>query len=350
MEEKLNIGILGAGWFGRGAHLANLVRMPDVNVVAVSSRSQNSLDQAREIAGDNLRVSNDWKHVIQNDAIDAVVIALTNDQHHAACMAALEAGKHVLCEKPLAMTVRDCDEIIAAIQSCPKVLAVGHEMRYQRLYRHMKQLTDRGDIGDVQMAWCREFRGPMRPGWRSSQSLTGGTILEKNCHHFDLFNWLLESPPVQVAAVGGRNVLLDREVLDNAFVLVEHAGGRRAVLELCLFAPFGGDIEIGLVGDAGRIDTFNQTQKLIHHRFDMPERTEMDVADAPEEAGFVDAAGHVNRGVYFELRAFIDCCRSGNTPMVDATAARMSVAVCIAAQESIRRNQMVTLEEILDEY
>ena len=143
-------------------------------------------------------------------------------------------------------------------------------------------------------------------------------------------------------------MLLDREVLDNAFVLVEYGDGRRAVLELCLFAPHGGDTVIGIAGSTGQIDTYNQSQKLIHQRFDIPERTEMDVADAPEEAGFVDAAGHVNRGVYFELRDFIDCCRSGQRPLVDARAARMSVAVCLAAQESIARNETVTLEEILN--
>ena len=196
MQDTLNIGILGAGWFGRGAHLANLVQMQDVRVVAVSSRSQRSLDAAREIAGNTLQVSTDWREIVGTDGLDAVVVALTNDQHHAACMEALAAGKHVLCEKPLALTIRHCNEIVAAAESAGRVLAVGHEMRYQRLYRHMRQLIHRGEVGEIQIAWCREFRGPMRPGWRSSQSLTGGTILEKNCHHFDLFNWLLETPPL----------------------------------------------------------------------------------------------------------------------------------------------------------
>lgn len=347
MTQTLNVGLLGAGWFGRAAHLTNLVRLNGVNVVAASSRSEASLAAAKEIAGDDLQTFTDWRRVLDIDSLDAVIIALTNDQHHAACLAAFDKGKHVLCEKPLGLTVSECDEIIAASTAADRVLQVGHEMRFQRMYQHMQRLVGQGDIGNLHMMWCREYRGPMRPGWRSSERLTGGTILEKNCHHFDLFNWVLATPPVRVAALGGRDVLLDREVLDNALVLVEHEGGRRAVLELCLFAPHGGDTEIGVAGSNGRIDTFNQARKLIHHRFDLPERAEIDVADSPDEAGFVDAAGRLDRGILPELIHFVECCRTGGTPLTDGPSARMNVAVCLAAQESIRRGEMVTIDETL---
>ena len=347
VTHRLNVGLLGAGWFGREAHLTNLVRLDGVEVVAASSRSESSLSKAKQIVGENLQTFTDWRRVLEIDALDAVIVALTNDQHHAACLAALETGKHVLCEKPLGLTVGECDEIIAVSQTADRVLQVGHEMRFQRLYQHMKRMIDQGDVGDLHLMWCREFRGPMRLGWRSSENLTGGTILEKNCHHVDLFNWMLGTPPVRVAALGGRNVLLDRDVLDNAMVLVEHEGGRRAALELCLFAPHGGDTEIGVAGSGGRIDTLNQARKLIHHRFDLPERTEMDVADSPDEVGFVDAAGRLDRGIQPEWIHFVECCRTGQQPLTDGASARMSVAVCLAAQLSIRRGEMVTIEEIV---
>lgn len=347
MSETLNIGLLGAGWFGREAHLTNLVRMEGVNVVAASSRSESSLSAAKELVGDELQTFTDWRKVIEIEAIDAIIIALTNDQHHAACLAAFEAGKHVLCEKPLGLTVRQCDEIIAASVAANRVLQIGHEMRFQRLYQHVSQMVHRGDVGDLQLMWCREYRAPMRPGWRSSEALTGGTILEKNCHHFDLFNWILDRQPIRVAATGGRNVLLDREVLDNAQVLVEFEGGRRATLELCLFAPYGGDTEIGVVGTNGRIDTWNQSLKLVHHRFDLPDRTEMQIADSGDEAGFRDASGRFDRGIGPELEHFVECCHTGSRPLTDGPSARMSVAVCLAAQESIKRGEMVTIEEII---
>jgi len=279
-SSSIKVGLLGAGWFGREAHLRNLVSLEGIEVVAASSRSESSLAAARGIAGKDLRTSNEWKDLIALEELDAVIVALTNDQHHAAAVAALKAGKHVLCEKPLGLTVAECDEVIAASESAGKVLQVGHEMRFQRLYEQMKRMIEEGAVGDLQLMWCREFRGPMRVGWRSSEALTGGTILEKNIHHVDLFNWVLDRKPVRVMAQGGTDVLTDREVLDNAQVLIEFEGGRRATLELCLFAPYGGDCEVGVAGSGGRIDTRNQALSLVHHRFDFPDRMEMRIADA----------------------------------------------------------------------
>ena len=343
----LKIGLLGAGWFGREAHLRNLQKLEGVLVSAVSSRSPASLAASRELIGPDLKTFSDWREVLALDELDAVIVALTNDQHHEAATAALRAGKHVLCEKPLGLTIAQCDEIIAAAGDSGKTLQIGHEMRFQRLYRHMKEMIDLGAIGELQLMWCREFRGPMRPGWRSSEALTGGTILEKNVHHLDLFNWMMDCPPARVSAHGGTNVLRDGEILDNAQILIEYEGGRRASLELCLFAPHGGDCEIGACGDLGRIDTKNQALELVHHRFDVPDRQVMQIADEGDAANFVDSSGRVDRGIKPELEHFVECIRHDRTPLNDGPAARLAVAVCLAAQESIRRRESVTMAEIL---
>ena len=173
-------------------------------------------------------------------------------------------------------------------------------------------------------------------------------LLEKNCHHFDLFNWMFSSKPVRVSAFGGTDVLTKRNLLDNAQVLVEYEGGRRAVLEICLFAPSGGDCEFGIVGDAGRIDTRNQAIHLSYHRFDPAEHMEEKVPDPDDDAGFQDASGRVDRGIKAELEHFMHCCRTGEQPLNDGASARMNVAVCLAAQQSIRSGGVVIIDEILD--
>jgi len=343
----IRIGLLGAGWFGREAHLRNLLKIEGVEVAAVSSRSGESLEASKALAGSGLLTFSDWRDVIALKEVDAVIIALTNDQHFAAATAALRAGKHVLCEKPLGLTMAECDAIIADSSAAGKVLQVGHEMRFQRLYGQMKEMISRGDIGDLQLMWCREFRGPMRAGWRSSEALTGGTILEKNVHHLDLFNWMMDCPPERVSAHGGTNVLKDREILDNAQVLIEYEGGRRASLELCLFAPNGGECEIGACGDKGRIDTKNQALELIHQRFDVPDRNILKIADEGDAANFIDSSGRVDRGIKPELEDFVECIRSGKEPLNDGPSARLAVAVCLAAQESIRRRETVWIAEML---
>ena len=341
----MKVALLGAGWFGREAHLRNLIRMDGVEVTAVSSRSDESLEAARELVGPDLVCSKDWREVVTMDEIDAVIIALTNDQQHAAAMAALGAGKHVMCEKPLGLNLSQCDEIIACAESARKVLQIGHEMRFQALYEEMKQRIVRGDVGDLQLMWCREFRGPMRPGWRSSEAYTGGTILEKNVHHIDLFNWIMDRPPLRVSAHGGTNVLTDREGLDNAQVLIEYEGGRRASLELCLFAPKGGECEIGVCGDQGRIDTRNQALELTYHPFDERAAEQLVISDVGDAANFVDSSGRVDRGIGPQLEHFIDCVRTGKTPLNDGPSARLAVAVCLAAQESIKRRESVEMSE-----
>ena len=347
MADSLKFALLGAGWFGRTGHLCNLVKLEDVEVVAACSKSQSDLAAARDIAGRTLQVFDDWQHVLEIEEVDAVIVALPNHQHHAAAVAALEAGKHVLCEKPLGLNLLQCDDIIDAAEAAGKVLQIGHEMRFQRLYSEMKRMIGEGAVGDPQLMWCREFRGPMREGWRSSESMSGGTILEKNIHHIDLFNWMLDRKPLRVMAQGGTNVLTGREGLDNAQMLIEYEGGRRATLELCLFAPCGGECEIGIVGAGGRIDTRNQALSLVHHRFDLPDRIEMRIADSPEDANFTDASGRVDRGIRAELEHFIHCIREEEKPLNDGAASRMAIAVCLAAQESIKRNEKVTIEEIL---
>ncbi|MCB1245138.1 MAG: Gfo/Idh/MocA family oxidoreductase, partial [Verrucomicrobiae bacterium] len=182
MTEPFKIALLGAGWFGREAHLRNLLRLPGVRVVAASSRSPASLEAARALAGPDLLTFQDWRDALRVEGLDAAIVALTNDQHHEACLAAFDHGLHVLCEKPLGLSLAECDDIIAAAAAAGRILQVGHEMRFQRLYQQMKRMVDRGDVGEPHLVWCREFRGPMRAGWRSSEALTGGTLLEKNCH------------------------------------------------------------------------------------------------------------------------------------------------------------------------
>lgn len=344
-NSVLRVGLLGAGWFGREAHLRNLLCLGDVMVTAASSRSQASRDEARQIAGESLVTYEDWEDVLQRDDVDAVIISLPNDRHHRVTLAALEAGKHVFCEKPLGLSLAECDEIADAAKAAGRIVQVGHEMRFQRLYVEMKSRIDTGAIGDLQLMWCREFRGPMRTGWRSSEAHTGGTILEKNVHHIDLFQWMIDREPVRVSAHGGTNVLKDREILDNAQVIVDYEGGRRATLELCLFAPKGGECEIGACGDRGRIDTKNQALELIWQSFDSDEREQVVLDDEADGSPFVDSSGRMDRGIYPQLRHFVDCVRTDRQPINNIASARKAVAVCLAAQESIRRRETVWLEE-----
>jgi myo-inositol 2-dehydrogenase/D-chiro-inositol 1-dehydrogenase len=109
-DSPLKVALLGAGWFGREAHLRNLVSLDGVEVIAASSRGEDSLAAAREIAGNQLQTFTDWRDALKVEGLDAVVVALTNNQHHEAALAAFDAGLHVLCEKPLGLSIAECDD------------------------------------------------------------------------------------------------------------------------------------------------------------------------------------------------------------------------------------------------
>lgn len=344
----MKVGIIGVGWFGREAHLRNLLKIPGIEVSAVSGRSESSREAAREIAGPALRVFETADELLALPELDAVIISVPNHLHCEVASAALRAGKHVLCEKPLGLSIAECDQLIRLADEHRRVLQIGHEMRFQSLYVQMESMIRNGVIGDARIAWCREYRGPMRPGWRSRASTTGGLFLEKNCHHFDLFHWFFKSRPLKVSAFGGRDVLTDQELLDNAQVLIEYEHGRRAILEICLFAPAGGDCEIGLAGTAGRLDSWNQQLTLRHTDFKTREQRTHVLPEPDEEAVFRDAAGRVDRGILQELRHFADCCRTGTRPLTDAHTARFTTAVCLAAEHSVRLGATVLIEDVLE--
>jgi myo-inositol 2-dehydrogenase / D-chiro-inositol 1-dehydrogenase len=148
---------------------------------------------------------------------------------------------------------------------------------------------------------------------------------------------------VRVSAHGGTNVLTDREILDNAQVLIEYEGGRRASLELCLFSPQGGECEFGVCGTAGRIDTRNQALSLSLQRFDGSPAESRVIREPDDAANFVDGSGRVDRGIGAQLEHFVRCIREGRKPLNDGLAARRAIQVCLAAQDSIRRGESVTL-------
>lgn len=210
-----------------------------------------SLKLGAEIAGE-ARTFAEYRDLLDWGAFDAVVIASPNDQHERMLNDAMASGKHILCEKPQGNSLASIDRMLDKIRSYPKVFQIGMEFRHHPMYRKLKESVSRGDIGPVRMMWCKEFRVPFRNGvdnWRHSRERTGGSLLEKNCHHFDLFNWMEDSRPVKVSAYGG-SVGASDDMLDHAWVNVEYENGTRASLGLSLFQP-DAYLEIGLLGDKG---------------------------------------------------------------------------------------------------
>jgi predicted dehydrogenase len=213
----------------------------------------------------------DWRHLIERDDVDAVCISTPQYLHREMTELALAAGKHVYCEKPMALSIADCDAMIAAAQESGRVLLVGQQMRYHVHLNRISTLIAEGEIGTPQMMWLKEFRNPFPSNmtWAFDSQKSGGAIVEKSCHHFGVFNWLLDARPIRVYATGGQLVHkeiygIESDVVDHAWITVEHEKGRESMLGLCFFAGLPHSEEggvgthvrdIGVIGDKGMVVT-----------------------------------------------------------------------------------------------
>jgi predicted dehydrogenase/threonine dehydrogenase-like Zn-dependent dehydrogenase len=194
---EIQVALVGAGNLAKWAHLPNLQRQPGVRLRAVhSNNGARGKSYGRRFQA--AYVCTDYQEILSDPAIDAVVITSRNQHHAAQTVAALEAGKHVFVEKPLALTLEECRRIHEALISSGRQLTVGFNRRYAPLYRGLKQaLAGRSGPAVVQ---CRMNSPGISGNYWMADPAIGGAILGEACHFVDLMYWLLDSEPLRVSA------------------------------------------------------------------------------------------------------------------------------------------------------
>jgi len=362
MSNRLRYGVIGTGMMGV-EHINNLLKLPGADVTAISDPHGRSRDWAQLAVGLDTTLARFESHheLLASGLCDAVVIASPNHTHHELLLDVLRTPHHVMVEKPLCTTVADCQDVIAladesAARWPQRVVWMGLEYRYmpptQAIVREVRNAT----VGRLRMVAIREHRFPflVKVGnWNRFSRNTGGTLVEKCCHFFDLMNLLVGTPPVRVMASGGQDVnhldeVYDGErsdILDNAYVIVEYEGGVRAMLDLCMFAEASkNEQEISVVGDTGKVEAMvTEGVVRIGRRADglgcVTEHTVHD--DTVRHEGMHHGAS------YLEHVAFMDAIQNGTPAAVTLHDGLMSVAVGQAAHRSIDEGRPVTIEEVL---
>jgi len=362
MTKKTRMGFIGVGL--RGGQQATFVDQGfwgRAEIVALADISQRNLERcAANLTHSKPDSYTDWRRLIERDDVEAVCISTPQYTHREIVLAAFDAGKHVYCEKPLALSVAACDEMIAAGRKAAKVFMVGQQMRYHLHLNRMSQLIDADVIGTPHMMWLNEFRNPFPSNmiWAFDRSKSGGALVEKSCHHFDLFSWMLRSRPVRAFASGGQAVHqriygIRSDIVDHAWVTVEYQNGSRAMLGLCFFAGLPhskeGGIgthvrEIGIVGDKGIITTegFHTGRNLVVHFADRPDimTIGLDAEKGARDALF-ERTG--NWGIWVD---FFRCVQEGGTPVATGEIGRDAVAVALAAEESMQTGRPVAVRAV----
>ncbi|MEA5010470.1 MAG: Gfo/Idh/MocA family oxidoreductase [Angelakisella sp.] len=347
---SIKVGVIGTGMMGSSQIRNCFGKLPQYEITAICDNYQPNLDAVSGwLADKGQKVASftDYKEMLQQADFDLAVIVTPDFAHEEQAVACLNAGKHVRLEKPMATTPQGCKNILEAYQKSGKVLQIGLELRYAYLTRRMQELKER--LGSTKMVWCHEFRHPFLDktgsvkNWIIEKRFSGGTLLEKNCHHFDLFNMVAGAKPVRVYASGDNQVIYQHtDVLDNAFVTVEYENGIRACLSLCMFAPekkgqkHMGALELGILGDKGRLELKDDELYFWdrdchteeHYHFN---RSNFEAHSDDITPSLIELAG---------------CIETGTQPYTDIRTGINSAMVGMAAELSAEEKRIVEISEM----
>ncbi len=361
-EKPVRYAIIGSGMMGH-EHIRNIKLLEGASVVAVADPDEGMRTTAQTLSGEGCAAFADYREMAGQADFDAILIASPNHTHIDVLKDVMALDKPMLVEKPLCTTLEDCKAVLALQQRRSAPVWVAMEYRYmppvQRLMRELRQ----GTAGSLKMISIREHRFPFLQkvgDWNRFAAKTGGTLVEKCCHFFDLFRLVAESEPVRVYASGAMDVnFLDEtypegrpDILDNAFVIVDFANGVRAMLDLCMFAEGSYWQEIiSATGDKARIDAFipgpsrfsPDGRERSSEIAISPRATKREIREEVHVDEAILAAGDHHGSTFFQHRKFIDLVRHGGQPEVSLEDGLKSVMVGAAAEESARTHRVVEL-------
>jgi predicted dehydrogenase len=341
--KKVSIGLAGCGTYGRGL-LRFFNRMPEYNVAAASDPYMNLYEEATANMDKKPQYYKSAEEMIEKADIEAVLLATPNYQHTAQSTQAMKKGLALYVEKPVACTIAECREIATVQKQTNGKLMVGMQLRYSSMATQIKKIIDDGVIGKPILLWYREFRMPFMPGadgWRLSNEKSGGTIMEKNVHQLDIFNWYTNANPVSVMAMGGSDVIYnDIGLLDNAVMIVEYDNGAKGTVGLSLFSA-GSDhnTDFYIAGTKGVLKQ-GKDCLIITPNSEANKTITYDIVQKHSDIGHGGTE-------YGALKAFHEYVTENKPPLTGINEGLMSVAMALAAQISVAEKRLVKISEIL---
>lgn len=340
----VRFGLIGFGAWGTH-HAAAIAKTAGAELTAIAARSPASQLAARR-AYPQAQVYGDYHQLLARDDLDVVDVVLPSHLHHEAGMAVLAAGKHLLLEKPMALSLQQCNDLVALAAQRQKLLAVGHELRVSSLWGKVKELVDAGAVGQPRYVLVELSRRPYRlgaDGWRYDIQRVGNWILEEPIHFFDLARWYLAGlgDPLSVFARASSRQPEHPELQDNFSALVDFPGGAYAVVTQTL-AAFEHHQTVKLTGTEGAIwaSWSGAMDRTLHPTFFLkhcPLGTEQ-----VSQFAFDKPTGEV-----FELEdqaaLLVQAIRGEAEVAATGIDGRWSVGMCLAAQQSVDTGQPVPL-------
>ena len=340
----LRIGLLGCGHIGRLVHLETLCRLPDAEVAALAEPDTQCREAARQKVP-RAAISADYHEVLERSDIDAVVVCLPNALHAEAGIAALQGGKHLYLEKPLALNLEDGRKLVDAWRRSGRVAMIGFNYRFNPLHRVVRRYLQSGKLGEL-VGVRSVFTSALHrtPEWKQRRETGGGVLLNLGSHHVDLVHFWFNQQVIEVRA----SVRSDRAEDDTATLDLSLANG---LLVQSFFSMSSVDDDrFEIYGRSGKlcVDRYNSWAVEVtgSRRVSVPlrcfrqtlsllprSRFALDKLLAPgREPSFASALAH-----------FVESAQNDRQSNPNFEDGFQSLAVIIAAEESARTNKSVAL-------
>ncbi|MDJ0751305.1 MAG: Gfo/Idh/MocA family oxidoreductase [Woeseiaceae bacterium] len=364
-EPAYRFNVIGAGMMGQEhIRVTNLEGRGTIHgVFDPEPLSVESAKKSHALGSDHaLKVYSSLEEACEDPAVDGLIICTPNYTHIDVVRVAAKTGKHILVEKPVASTIRDAYEVTQIADAYSGIFQVGLQYRYKAIYvEAIHEALVRKTLGNIQTVSMTEHRMPFLDKigqWNKFSAKSGGTLVEKCCHYFDLINLFAQSRPTRVFASGSMAVnFLEFEsdqgtsdILDNAMVIIEYENGVRGSFTLTMFVPMFYE-EVVLCGDVGRLRAFENHDFLPGR--ELKSKIEIFGGEThpsremtPCYPEVVEGSGH-NGATFYEHVRFIDDIEQGSRTGPSPMEAFWSVAVGAAAEESARTGRVVDLDDLL---
>jgi myo-inositol 2-dehydrogenase / D-chiro-inositol 1-dehydrogenase len=342
----MRFGLVGYGAFGR-LHAQSIAKVEDASLAAICARGD---EAAAAAAADfpGVTIHRDYRALVQDGSVDVVDVVTPNHSHAEIGIAALDAGKDLLLEKPMANTIEGCDRLIEAARRNGRLINVGHELRLSSQWGTIKRLIDEGAIGAPCYANLGLFRHPYRKGaggWRYAADRVGSWILEEPVHFYDLLMWYFESAgdPTSVRAIGnssGRDAASGRPgMYDNFSSVLIFPGGRYATITQSL-AGFEHHMVLEITGEDGALRSWwsGGDARSLAPSFELKLMDKGAMAPETLELG---RSGEVFE-LEEEIRRTVEAFRAGCT-LVSGEVARKPIVVCLEAERSAAQGRAIEL-------
>jgi myo-inositol 2-dehydrogenase/D-chiro-inositol 1-dehydrogenase len=335
--KKIKLGVIGTGRIGK-VHISTLVQsVPQASVIAIADVNLESANELAQRFGIQ-NVSTNYKDIINNPEVEAVVICSPTDTHAQYIIEAAQAGKHIFCEKPVDLSIDIIKGALDAVKKANVKLMVGFNRRFDPNFKKIKQLVVDGKIGEPHILKITS-RDPAPPPAQYS-AVSGGMFIDMTIHDFDMARYIVGSEVTEVYTKA--TVLVDPAIgkagdVDTAIITLTFANGAIGVIDNSRKAVYGYDQRVEIFGSKGMVNADNNYPE--NHQYYAEDGVHRSVPLNFFMERYIEAYAN-------EMKIFCDALVNNTSLPVTGEDGLLSVAIAIAAKKSFLENRPVKMKEL----